>query len=217
MHFLRQEHNLAKRSLIRMVVKKGSKVLDCGCGRGGDWAKWREVNANVYAIDPDSSSLEEAMSRSKNMKFNVNFLGIGDVCSVNDTFDVICYNFSLHYIVPKFDESIAAIARNLKKGGLLIGITPVRHFIDKLIVDGKFIDSLGNSIEISPDGNNLNVTFGGGPFYASGSKMEPILDFQKLVDALSKFNIQLIQSTPMLQKPNGFISDIYLKFIFKRY
>jgi SAM-dependent methyltransferase len=217
MEQLRKEHNLAKRSLIRMDVKKGSKVLDCGCGMGGDWSKWKEVAAQVYAIDPDSTSLEEAMIRSKQMKLNVKFLGVGDICNVNDTFDVICYNFSLQYIVPKWDESINAIARNMKKGGILIGIVPEFNLINKILVDGKFTDRLGNHIEISPDCKNLNVKFGGGPFYASGSKTEPILDFQNLINSLSKFNIKLINAEPMLKNPNGLISDIYMKFIFKLY
>jgi len=55
-----------------------------------------------------------------------------------------------------------------------------------------------------------------GPFYADGAKDEPLLDTQKLMSALDAKGIDLVIWEPMLHSPNGLISDLYSKFVFKK-
>lgn len=129
MDALRKLHNGSKRDLITKWVKPGSHVLDCGCGRGGDWWKWKAVRAKIYAIDPDEESLIEAENRALEMNLGVWFLGKGTIiqAAFAGPFDVVCYNFSLHYIfedLKTFEDSIKALACAVKPGVVLIGITP---------------------------------------------------------------------------------------------
>ena len=219
MEALRKLHNGQKRELIQKWVRPGSSVLDCGCGRGGDWHKWKAVRANVSAIDPDPESLVEAERRALDIGFGVWFLGTGDVrqAVAAGPFDVVCYNFSLHYIFESeqiFTESIEAIRRAVKPGGLLIGITPELARAELLTGGGQFKDPLGNTLEIK-DGKLL-VGLTDGPFYADGPKSEPMLDAHDLTQALAMHGFTRLVWEPMLPMPNGHVSDLYSSFVFRK-
>ena len=98
MEEIRRNHNDAKRSLIQSVAQKGQCILDVGCGFGGDLQKWHKCGVNINMCDPEPSALVEARSRAKNMHLRVNFYE-GDIHQCpNRKFDVVCFNFSLHYI-----------------------------------------------------------------------------------------------------------------------
>jgi len=219
MDALRKLHNNCKRELIQKWVEPNSKVLDCGCGRGGDWHKWKAVNAHVFAIDPDEESLREAEQRAYEMNFGVWFLGQGTIvqAAFAGPFDVVCYNFSIHYIMDDFETSIKAINCALRPGGLLIGITPDKSNAQNMCGEfGHFGDSLGNSFDIYQGGRRLSVKLSDGPFYADGPKDEPLLDPTQLILALQCVGIELIEWSPMLKKSNGLISDLYSKFVFRK-
>ena len=219
MDALRKLHNDHKRKLIMDCVEPGSFVLDCGCGRGGDWWKWKAVKARVAAIDPDTESLDEAEARASEMKFPVWFLGQGDIrhAAFAGPFDVVCYNFSLHYIFEDqatFDNSIKALGVSVKPGGYLIGITPERARAEAMVDDSaRFVDELGNEIEL---GERLKVRLADGPFYADGPKEEPLLDAAVLIQSLAEVGFIMLIWEPMLNRPNGLISDLYSKFVFRK-
>lgn len=217
---LRKLHNNAKRDLINSWVAPGNLVLDCGCGRGGDWWKWRDVRARVMAIDPDSESLKEAEKRAQENKINIFFLGTGDIrqAAFAGPFDVVCYNFSIHYIAENTEtwtQSLKAIGVAVKPGGYLIGITPEKARAEAMTDDyGYFKDSLENEIAILQGGRRLMVRLSDGPFYADGGREEPIIDSTQLINGLTNFGFKLIKWEPMLAQPNGLISDLYSKFVF---
>ena len=220
MDALRKLHNDHKRKLIMDCVEPGSFVLDCGCGRGGDWWKWKAVKARVAAIDPDTESLDEAEARASEMKFPVWFLGQGDIrhAAFAGPFDVVCYNFSLHYIFEDqmtFDNSIKALGVAVKPGGYLIGITPERARAEAMVDDSsRFVDKLGNEIELGD--RRLKVRLIDGPFYADGPKEEPLLDAAVLIQCLKEIGFAMMVWEPMLRQPNGLISDLYSKFVFRK-
>ena len=219
MEALRKRHNDYKRAFIKSWVLPGSTVLDCGCGRGGDWWKWKAVSARVFAIDPDEASLEEAQKRANEMGFPVFFLGKGTIvqAAFAGPYDVVCYNFSLHYIMDDFENSIKAIHCALQPGGLLIGITPSKYQAESICDDnGHFEDSLGNTFDIYQCGRRVTVKLTDGPFYADGGRDEPLLDENLLINALEAAGISLVLWEPMLSKPSGLISDLYSKFVFKK-
>ena len=78
----------------------------------------------------------------------------------------------------------------------------------------KFVDELGNSIELR-DGK-LWVHLTDGPFYAMGARPEPLVDVKKLTKALDDHGFHTSMWLPMLDKPNGLISDMYSKFVFTK-
>jgi hypothetical protein len=75
---------------------------------------------------------------------------------------------------------------------------------------GIFIDSLGNSIENFS--HHARVKLIDGPFYDNEFKDEPIMDFEILI---LKLKFKIISCEPMLISPNGMISDMYTKFVFR--
>jgi SAM-dependent methyltransferase len=218
MEDLRKAHNNYKRKLIAEWVRPQSHVLDCGCGRGGDWWKWKAVNARVSAIDPDEASLLEAEERAQEMQFGVWFLGKGDIrqAAFAGPYDVVCYNFSLHYIFENENtlaESLKAIKVALKRGGLLIGITPEKERAEAMADEnGYFLDNLGNEFKI--ENEKLHVRLAGGPFYADGPKEEPLLDGSILIQKLKDMGFDRLAWDPMVSRPTGLISDLYTKFVF---
>jgi SAM-dependent methyltransferase len=222
MDAIRKLHNSVKRDFVSKWVRRGELVLDCGCGRGGDWHKWKAIGARVFAIDPDEESLLEAEKRAFEMKFGVFFLGKGDIrqAAFAGPYDIVCYNFSIHYIAESpeiFDSSLKALGVAVKPGGYLIGVTPEKARIEALTGPyGYFKDELGNEIAMIQGGRKLVVRLVDGPFYADGGREEPILDSNDLVMGLSNFGFELILWEPMLDQPNGLISDLYSKFVFKK-
>ena len=222
MDAIRKLHNSVKREFISKWVQRNELVLDCGCGRGGDWHKWKAVGARVFAIDPYEESLLEAEKRAFEMKFGVWFLGKGDIrqAAFAGPYDVVCYNFSIHYIAESpevFEASLKALGVAVKPGGYLIGVTPEKARIEALVGPyGYFKDDLGNEIAMMQGGRKLLVRLVDGPFYADGGREEPILDSNELVKGLANFGFELILWEPMLDQPNGLISDLYSKFVFKK-
>ena len=219
---MRKMHNDAKRQLIQRWVLPGTKVLDCGCGRGGDWHKWKAAKVHVFAIDPDEESLREAEQRAHDMQFGVWFLGRGSViqAAFAGPFDVICYNFSLQYICEDpatYRASLKAIACALNPNGLLIGVVPEKARAEALVNHyGHFKDPLGNEFALLQGGRRLNVRLVDGPFYADGGREEPVLDASVLVQDLAVLGLDLVLWEPMLNQPTGLISDLYSKFVFRK-
>jgi SAM-dependent methyltransferase len=156
------------------------------------------------------------------MNFRIWFLGQGDIrqAAFAGPFDVVSYNFSMHYIFEDpntFENSIKALGVAVRPGGLLIGITPEKAraaaMVDRY---GHFKDRLGNEFGFTRASTRILVNLVGGPFYADGGREEPILDANVLVRALTASGFELVTWEPMLDRPNGLISDLYSKFVFKR-
>jgi len=219
---MRKMHNDAKRQLIQRWVLPGTKVLDCGCGRGGDWHKWKAARVHVFAIDPDEESLREAEQRAHDIQFGVWFLGTGSIiqAAFAGPYDAICYNFSLQYICEDpatYRASLKAIACSLNPNGLLLGVVPEKARAEALVDKyGHFKDPLGNEFALLQGGRRLNVRLVDGPFYADGGREEPVLDSTVLVKDLMVLGFELVMWEPMLPQPTGLISDLYSKFVFRK-
>jgi hypothetical protein len=176
----------------------------------------------LFAIDPDEESLREAELRAKDAGLNVFFLGKGSIvqAAFAGPYNVVCYNFSLHYIFENeitFDNSIKALSCAVKEDGFLIGIAPDRRRAE-LMADqhGQYKDRLGNAFMIFQGGRKLMVQLVDGPFYADGGREEPVLDPGTLINALKDVGFELLGWEPMIPEPNGLISDLYSKFVFKK-
>ena len=216
MEEIRKNHNEAKRELIQSVSRDGQHILDVGCGFGGDLQKWHKCGVNINMCDPEPSALEEARSRAKNMHMRVNFYeGDIHVCP-RRKFDIVCFNFSLHYIFEtreKFFSSIREIKKRIKHGGQLIGIIPDS---EKIIFKTPLIDDMGNFFKMKDHGNGgfgekLWVHLANTPYYADGPKPEPVAYKDHLVTHLEEMGFSLVKWESLKGNP---ISELYSKFIF---
>lgn len=218
MEEVRQYHNLVKRQLIQSVTQPGFSVLDVGCGFGGDLQKW--VHAGVRSLDmcdPIPDALAEAKSRASKMTLRPTFYP-GDIldCPSNKKYDVICYNFSLHYIFESkklFLDTVRAIKTRLKFGGRLIGVIPDS---ESIIMNTPFEDALGNRMYLEKDftgdfGEYLAVYLTDTPFYKSGPRKEP-LAYKDLL--ITHFEEQGLHLEKWEQLEGSRLSRMYSQFIF---
>jgi len=223
MEEVRRHHNNLKRQLIKRVTQRGQCVLDVGCGMGGDLKKWKSVgDLKLFACDPDRDALTEAKKRSKTIGIDVSFY-YGDIISVQlppQTFDVICYNFSIQYCFESeklFHATIEYITHHLKVGGKLFGCVPDS---DMIIMRTPYTDSLGNFFTRKPNtgmgmfGEKLYVQLVETPYYADGPRSEPIAYKDLLVTFLESKGIMLMEWKPM---GNTGLTQMYSQFIFVRY
>jgi len=215
MEEIRRNHNDAKRSLIQSVAQKGQCILDVGCGFGGDLQKWHKCGVNINMCDPEPSALVEARSRAKNMHLRVNFYE-GDIHQCpNRKFDVVCFNFSLHYIYKTrefFFSSLREIKKRIKPGGKLIGIIPDS---EKIVFRTPYRDEDGNYFltrgGYGEYGEKMFVHLVDTPYYADGPKPEPICYKDRLVTSLEEMGFRLELWEGLEGNP---ISEFYSKFIF---
>ena len=216
MEEIRKNHNNAKRDLIQSTTLDGQHILDVGCGFGGDLQKWHKCGANINMCDPEPEALLEAKSRAKNMHMRVNFYE-GDIHACpKRKFDVVCFNFSLHYIFASrelFFSSIHEIKKRMKPGGSLIGIIPDS---EKIIFKTPHLDEMGNFFKLKDHGNGgfgekLFVNLVDTPYYAEGPKSEPVAYKDLLVTHLEELGFKLQVWEGLKGNP---ISELYSKFIF---
>ena len=216
MEEIRKIHNDAQRELIQSVTKSSQHILDVGCGFGGDLQKWHKCGANMSMCDPEAEALVEAKSRAKNMHMRVNFYE-GDIHKCpNRKYDILCYNFSLHYIFQtkeKFFTSIREIKKRMKPGARLIGIIPDS---EKIMFRTPLKDDMGNFFLMKDHGNGgfgekLFVNLVDTPFYADGPRAEPVAYKDLLVTHLEELGFKLELWEGLTGNP---ISELYSKFIF---
>jgi SAM-dependent methyltransferase len=216
MEEIRKNHNDAKRALIQSVAREGQHVLDVGCGFGGDLQKWHKCGVNINMCDPEPEALVEARSRAKNMHMRVNFYE-GDIHACpKRKFDIVCFNFSLHYIFATRDlffSSIHEIRKRMKPGGHLIGIIPDS---EKIIFKTPLQDDMDNFFKLKDHGNGgfgekLFVHLADTPYYADGPKAEPVAYKDLLITHLEELGFKLHLWEGLRGNP---ISELYSKFIF---
>lgn len=186
---IRAANNIIKRDFLNAFVKKGSKVLDVGCGQGGDLHKWRHIGVNLTGIDPSRPAIEEAVRRSRGYgTFRVGTIEHAPL----ELYDVICYNFSIQY-QPL--ELLPEITRRLSDGGILIGT----------VTDSTRLD-MDDRIQIQKvDEDHISVFIPDTPYYANGPVVEPILHKDEFIKRVELCGLRLLLWEPF---------SIYAKFVF---
>lgn len=216
MEDIRRYHNEEKRNLIERVAREGAAVLDVGCGFGGDLQKWRHAKVNLSMCEPDEEALTEAKTRAQKLKYRVHFYH-GDIRACpNRRYDIICYNFSLHYVFQSrelFMETMREIKKRMKRNGVLMGIIPDSM---QIIFRTPLNDADGNFFKMKDTSNGdfgekLYVHLVDTPYYADGPKPEPLAHRDVLVTQLEKMGFTMKLWETLRGNP---ISRLYSKFIF---
>ncbi|GAA5891535.1 hypothetical protein JCM5296_004246 [Sporobolomyces johnsonii] len=142
------------------------KVLDLGCGKGGDLQKWMKAGTDEYVgIDLAAVSVEQARQRWETMRgarFAAHFYTldcfedpIEDVLPPQDVarpFDIVSMQFCMHYAFEnehKARRMLENVSRYLKPGGVFLGTIPdASNLLDKLasVPEESEVLAFGNSV-----------------------------------------------------------------------
>jgi SAM-dependent methyltransferase len=190
---LRTRNNTVKRDLLTQWVPPGSKVLDVGCGQGGDVHKWRTLRVNLTGIDPNPVAIQEAIRRSRGYgTFRTGTI----VDAPHELYDVVCYNFSLQY---QPIELMTEVTRRLRPGGLFLGVVTDSSRLSSAAEDGI-------SVQYISSRDTISVYIPDTPYYANGPVEEPILEKYALFERLKELGFIHVLWEPF---------SMYAKFVFR--
>lgn len=143
---LRNFNNAIKYMLIGNFSQPGWRVLDLGCGKGGDINKWSMANISEYiGIDISNASIVEAVKRYNNIQagFETTFITgdcfgqplpniLKDFPHIQLPVDIVSMQFCMHYAFEtemKARTLLENVSRSLRPGGVFIGTIPSSDFI----------------------------------------------------------------------------------------
>jgi mRNA (guanine-N7-)-methyltransferase len=161
---LKRAHNAFKEELIREFATGAGFLVDIGCGRGGDIAKWDRVGVrNALGLDVSDAQIDEANRRARESglpaySFEACSASLDELDDIPDgCVDVVATMFSLNYFFGS-EESAATIfgkiARILRPGGTLVGVYVDGDEIEKLSKSGQKISESGSyELETTWDSN----------------------------------------------------------------
>ena len=118
------------------------KVLDLGCGKGGDLQKWQKSRAELFVgLDIAETSISQARERATSLRsaggFRAEFFTLDcysrplsdvlDKTMLEKPFDVVSMQFCMHYAfenISKVRMMLENVARYLRPGGRFVGTIP---------------------------------------------------------------------------------------------
>jgi SAM-dependent methyltransferase len=117
------------------------KVLDLGCGRGGQSVRLAKTGAQVTSIDISDYSVDFARHKSENrslesrLKFmQGNLSNIATLIS-GGTFDVCCLQRVIHYVTYKEAVTLLRYLKTCIEGKLYVSVTGIESEIGKNYAD----------------------------------------------------------------------------------
>ena len=132
---LKRFHGDVKFAMFEAFTRPNDSLLDLGCGKGQDIAKWIHAKLRyVLGFDRSSRSIDEANNRFKPKKDDIviqfeHRSNFGTEAFHNNwvLFDHVSAMFSLHYFFESeaiLTQCLENISNNLKAGGIFFGIVP---------------------------------------------------------------------------------------------
>lgn len=146
--------------------KRRGKVLDMGCGKGGDLIKWGKARIReMLAVDIANVSVEQARQRWESMRtprFDASFAALDCYTEpltkaftpqqLAQPFDVVSMQFCMHYAFETSQKArcmLKNVSEWLRPGGVFLGTVPnadqLLARLDQLPPDSKDL-SFGNSV-----------------------------------------------------------------------
>ncbi|KAJ1844076.1 mRNA cap guanine-N7 methyltransferase [Coemansia sp. RSA 2703] len=157
---LRTFNNWVKTVLINENTTPGCKVLDLGCGKGGDLRKWAFARIGQYVgMDIAQVSVSQAENRYNDLyqpPFTASFFSqdcYGEplektIRPLDYQADVVSTQFCLHYAFEseaKVKQMLHNVSSHLKSGGKFILTIPNANWLVKMM-RAKNSTTFGNSV-----------------------------------------------------------------------
>ncbi|WVR03912.1 hypothetical protein IAU60_000911 [Kwoniella sp. DSM 27419] len=139
---LKKFNNWIKSVLIgKFAHRPRGKVLDLGCGKGGDLNKWKQARISLYVgMDLADTSIQQAAERYQRLRahFDGYFFAfdcfskpisaiLPEQLQVRDLYDNVSMQFCMHYAFESPSKArmmIENVSRHLRKGGVFMGTIP---------------------------------------------------------------------------------------------
>lgn len=130
---LKNTHNFIKAVLIKRFISSKSRILDLGCGQGGDLIKIKYTQPSLYiGIDSSHTAITGAQKRCNNLKlkYRCKFFVLDFTKNSNwgdNLYNVINSQFSVHFAFEndeKANFTFKNISKYLCEDGLFIGTIP---------------------------------------------------------------------------------------------
>ena len=115
----------------KLDIRKGSNILDVGCGTGNHLIKLAEnfPDGSYYGIDISSGSIDEAKRKAAQKNLRINFI-CSDAADTNalpnNFFDIITSIYALYYAGDP-QKALAAMKNKLKIGGKIAVMSPYKR------------------------------------------------------------------------------------------
>ncbi|OBZ75503.1 mRNA cap guanine-N7 methyltransferase [Grifola frondosa] len=191
------------------------RVLDMGCGKGGDLTKWSKAKvADYVGLDIAAVSIEQAQMRhasARGSRFTATFFALDCYAHVlsdvlpapllSTPFDVVSMQFCMHYAFEsekKARTMLQNVAGWLRRGGVFIGTIPdaeqLLDRLDALPKDAKEL-SFGNSVyKIRFEDRTNRPTFGHKYWFflqdAVDDVPEYVVQWDNFVKLAAEFDLQ---------------------------
>lgn len=186
----------ALRSLVPRPIA-GARILDAGCGSGGQCRWLIEHGAEVVGVDLSPGMVEEASRRCGGRgTFLVADLA-GPLPLDTGTFDGITCSLVLHYL-EDWAPTLASFARILKEGGWVVvsldhpfgptGPDPGRGYFDKHLVGDRWVKG---GVEVTQYFWHRTLADTVQAFAEGGFVVERVLEPQPSPDLLARFPEEL--------------------------
>lgn len=145
----RYERKFHNRVLDILEVRKGTAILDLGCGKGSFCSSAFERGLNVYGVDFSSVAIEEAVRKSSEINF---VLAEASTLPFSDRFFdyVVCLG-SLEHFRDKV-SGLREVCRVLKDDGKIFMFLPNSYFLGHIYLvykTGLPIDEAGQDFSES--------------------------------------------------------------------
>ena len=242
-------HIMIKEDILKKYASNCEYLLDVGSGKLTDMRLWDKINVkNVVGIEPSIDSIELGNEKINKFGFKgkINVInGVGDIDWISDDkykivldnkYDVITFQFTLHYMMNNIQTIINNLNKVMKKGTKIIITCMDGNKIQNDFNKYKQVEIRNKqepifaivpfykvTQQIPEKDNNILVYFKGAYGVSSGS-LEPIIDINKLIKRFQENNLKLLErknfadyNLPIKNKlyPNQLrVSSYYMSMIF---
>lgn len=215
---IKKFHLDVKRNIYNKYCRNINFLFDAGCGRLTDLFYWNEAGIkNVYCVEPSKDSILSGKERLAGVKNKIKtkilvIEGVGDSNwgtdqkyneIIKNKYDVITFQFTIHYMLDKFDILMKNLLAISKHGTKVIVTCMDGNLINEELNKTDKIEVRNNNNEIifaiaDAPNDNILVYLKGGYGMEHGS-IEKLVNVNKLSKIFTENGYKQMERKPFLE------------------